>query len=263
MQIERKHGKLNFYNVSCFRFLLVTLQVQYVLEPRDSGEKRRRLSSLPKNPTDAYRGVIERMTPSDVKFARRILGWVLRAQRILKMPELQEVLAIEIGVPSLIRQDISSAEEIISSCGGFVVYSLDNDLVTFSHETVRPFLEKNDVISLPFHPVLGKTCLTYLQLSPFDNPCTYEDYHKRKEEFVFSDCAAKFWASHAVQSERDVELETMILEVFGSDGRREAMEQLCDRYYTRNKSLFHVLIESRLTSIFTSPVSSDGTIERM
>jgi len=53
------------------------------------------------------------------------------------------------------------------------------------------------------------------------------------------------------------------LEVFGSDGRREAMEQLCDRYYTRNKSLFHVLIESRLTSIFTSPVSSDGTIERM
>ena len=237
--------------------------MQYVLEPKDSGEKRRRLSSLPKSPTDAYRGVINRMTPSDLKFARRILGWVLHAQRILKMPELQELLAIEIGIASLNRQDTSSAEEIISSCGGFVVYDLDNDLVTFSHETVRPFLEKNDVIFLPSHSVFGKTCLTYLQLSPFDNPSAYKDYDKRKNEFVFSDYAAKFWASHVLQSERDVELETMTLEAFSADGRREAMGQLCNLYYTKNKSLFHLLIERGLTSIFTSPFSSDEAIERM
>src|SRR5277367_2813421 len=105
---------------SRLRFLLVTLQVQYVLEPKDSGEKRRRLSSLPKSPTDAYRGVIDRMTLSDLKFARRILGWVLHAKRILTMHELQEVLAIEIGVVSLNEQDISGAEAIISTCGGFV-----------------------------------------------------------------------------------------------------------------------------------------------
>ena len=230
------------------RFLLVTLQVKYVLEPKDSGDKRRRLSSLPKSPTDAYHGVIDRMTPDDLKFARRILGWVLHAQRILSMPELQEALAIEIGVASLNQQDITGAEEIISTCGGFVDHNQDSDLVIFSHEMVRPFLEEHELKSLPSHSVLCKTCLTYLQLPPFENPCKGQDYYQRPVEFKLGNYAATFWANHAVQSEREVELETTILETFRSDGRREATEQLDNGpYYTERKSLLHVLIEARLT----------------
>ena len=245
------------------RFLLITLQVKYVLEPKDSGEKRRRLSSLPQSPTDAYHGVIDRMTPDDIQFARRILGWVLHAQRILTMPELQEALAIEIGVASLNQQDITGAEEIISTCGGFVDHNQDSDLVTFSHETVRPFLEEHEFKSLPSHSVLCKTCLTYLQLPPFEKPCKRQDSDQRQVEFKLGNYAATFWANHAVQCEREFELETTILETFRSDGRREAMEQLSDHYYTQRKSLLHVLIEARLTFIFASPLSNDEAVARM
>ena len=249
---------------SPLRFLLVTLQVKYILEPKDSGEKRRRLSSLPKSPTDAYHGVIDRMTPDDLKFARRILGWVLHAQRILTMPELQEALAIEIGVASLNQQDITSAEEMISACGGFVDHNQDSDLVTFSHETVRPFLEEHELKSLPSHSVLCKTCLTYLRLPPFEKPCRRQDYYQRPAEFKLGNYAATFWANHAVQSEREVEIETTILETFRSDGRREAMEQLeSGPYCTERKSLLHVLIETRLTFMFASPLSNDEAVERM
>ena len=76
-------------------------------------------------------------------------------------------------------------------------------------------------------------------------------------KFKFSDYAARFWASHAVETEtkRNVELETAILETFSRDGRREAMEQLRDRYYTKQKSLLHVLIENQLAFIFINPIS--------
>ena len=246
------------------RFLLVTLHVKYVLEPKDSGEKRRRLISLPKSPTDAYHGVIDRMTPDNLRFAHRILGWVLHAQRILTMPELQEALAVEIGVASLNQQDITSVEEMISTCGGFVDHNQDSDLVTFSHETARPFLEEHELKSLPSHSVLCKTCLTYLQLSPFEKPCKPYHYDERKEEFKLSDYAATFWANHAVQSEREVELETTIVEAFSTDGLRESMAQLNDPYDpTGRQSLLHVLIETRLTFMFASPLSNDEAVERM
>jgi hypothetical protein len=242
---------------------MVKLHVQYVLEPRDAGEKRRRLRSLPTSPTEAYRGVLDRMTPNDLQFARRILGWVLYAQRILTMPELQEALAIEIGVPSLDRRDITSAEEIISTCGGFLNHDSDSDLVTFNHETVRPFLEKHESSLLSSHLVLSRTCLTYLRLPEFEEPCLATRYTERLEKFELSRYAARFWATHAVATERDVELETEILETFDSVGRREAMEQLKDLYRYRRNSLLHVLIDNRLFKIFMSPLLGGESIDRM
>jgi hypothetical protein len=261
-----KHGKIKVRNSSYrFRFLLVELQVQYVLEPKDPREILNRLNSLPTSPTKAYRGILERMEPDHRQFAYKILSWVLYAQRILKMPEMQEALAIEIRAPSLDPRAITPAEEIISTCGGFLNYDLDTDLVTFSHETVRQFLEDHVSSSLFSHLVLSRTCLAYLGLPELEKlyPYTrFAEYVKQLEIFKFSDYAAKFWATHAVLTERDVELETEILETFASVGRREAMEQLKDGW-SKRKSLFHVLIENRLSRIFMLPLLGRESIDRM
>ena len=52
-----------------------------------------RLDHSPKDLKEAYNAVFELMTPGEVDFAYRILGWILPARRILKMSELEEALA--------------------------------------------------------------------------------------------------------------------------------------------------------------------------
>jgi hypothetical protein len=238
------------------RFLLVKLQVQYVLGPKDAGEKRRRLNSLPKSPTEAYRGVFERMTSDDLRFARRILGWVLHAVGILTMPELQEALAIEIGVVSFNPEDVTSPEDIISTCGGLVDQNEYSGLVTFSHETVRPFLEEHEMTLS--HSDLCRTCLTYLQL-PMFGVWGDSQYYNKFTRFKFRWYAAGYWATHAVQSRRDVQLETAILETL--QDRRDAIATLRHEDHKVGRTVLHTLIENGLSFIFTMPLSGNETFQ--
>jgi len=78
-------------------------------------------------------------------------------------------------------------------------------------------------------------------------------------KFKFVSYAARFWASHAVETEtkRNVQLEMAILDTFSCDERRKAMEQLRTDYYTKQKSLLHVLIHNRLAFICMNPVSKE------
>jgi len=185
------------------------------------------------------------------------------------MSELREALAIEIGVASFNPQDMTTAEEIILTCGGFIDHNEGSNLVTFSHETVRPFLEEYELISLPSQSELCRTCLTYLQLPEFENPTAESPrphdqsrLDKRKEEFKFSDYAAQYWGTHAVQSKRDIQLvEAAILETFCSEGRRDAIAQLESYYYSKGKSLLHIFIENRLSSTFPLPLSGDEAFQ--
>jgi len=180
------------------------------------------------------------------------------------MSELQEAVAIEIGVPSFNSEDMTTIEVIILTCGGFIDHNEGSNLVTFSHETVRPFLEEYELNSLPSHSELCRTCLTYLQLPEFENPIEEWSLRlKRKEEFKFSDYAAQFWPTHAVQSKRDIQLvEAAILETFCSQGRRDAIEELKGFYDDYlGKSLLHIFIENRLSSTFPLPLSGDEAFQ--
>ena len=253
---------LSVQSVSCSlnRFLLVILQLQSILASKDPVKIKYRLKNLPSTPTEAYHDLLNRMTSEDQDLARRILGWVLFAQRILKMGELQEALALDLEGPSLDINYCLEPHQVESICGGLVIHDQVNDLVTFSHETVRPFLETT---SLPSHLVLSKTCLAYLRLAPLEKPSDWFDLIQRKKEFQFSDYAATFWANHTVQAGRILQLELAVLETFRSDGRRDAMTQLRSHYYVGRRSLLHVLIENALSFIFWSPISREEQFQIM
>lgn len=243
--------------------MLVILQVNYVLESKDPVKIKARFKTLPKTPIEAYRGIIDRMTPGEQDLARRILGWILLARRVLKMSELREALALQVDGPSLDKDDMPDEELVVRTCGGLLDHHRDDDLVTFSHETVRPFLEEHELEFLPSHTDLSKACLAYLALPEFEKPCQiWKEFQERRSKFQFIDYSAKFWAAHAVQSDRNVELEQVIIKIFGSYGRTDAMEQTRKRgeNYTKGKSLLHVLIENDLAFIFTS-LSGDESIQ--
>jgi hypothetical protein len=212
------------------------------------------------------------MTPGDLPFACRIFSWIIHAQRILKMSELCEALAIQIGELSLDKGDIPKADEILHPCCGLINHDPDTDLVTLSHETVRSFLnsdgfrsllKERKVRSLLSHSELSKICLTFLQLPVFETRrhSIINISLRWLAEFKFSKYAALFWGVHARLSEREVELEIEILKTFSSATRRDVMEVLRDRgYYVQGMSVFHVLIQNGLTFLFISPNIS--SIER-
>jgi hypothetical protein len=239
--------------------LLVIFQLKSVLRFRLPRDIKGQLENLPETPEAAYRELLERMTPEDRALAVQILGWVLNAQRILKMSELQEVLALQNDQdgPSLDMDYCPSPNSVIQACGGLVAHDQDTDLITFSHETVRPFLESHAPASLPSHAVLCKTCLTYLRLPRLLSPYDDEEFLKRTAELRFSGYAAEFWAPHARQSEREVEIETEILDLFRSDERRRVVRSKLYFDSIWAKSLLHVLIENGLTFIFLELVSNE------
>lgn len=74
------------------------------------------------------------------------------------MDELCEVLAVNIGDEDLDRDAMPTAEMVVTTCGSLVEHDKTSDLVTFSHETVRPFLEENEVGNLMSHSCIAKTC---------------------------------------------------------------------------------------------------------
>jgi hypothetical protein len=258
----------------CDRFLMVTLQTRHVLEQRhDWFAMKLCLENLPKTPDDAYHGVLARLPEKSRKYAERILGWILHAERRLTMGELREALAIQIYGPAALAEldhhDESEATKILQISGGLVALDQRASL-GFSHETVEAFLKKHQLPTLPSHSDLCRTCLTYLQLPVFENWCDRRRLVKRKDEFKFSDYAARYWGAHVIQSKADGQLELTILETFGSRGRREAIEQL--RYRTRRRSLFsldgpksrsllHIFIEKRLGSVFPFPLSGDEVVQ--
>jgi hypothetical protein len=199
------------------------------------------------------------MTPPEKTFARRIMSWILRGQRILLMDELCEVLAVNIGDAVLERDAMPSAEMVITTCGSLVEHDRKSNLVTFSHETVRPFLEENEVGNLLSHSDLAKTCLTYLGFPEFEK--SIEDGHEYEEmvgTFRFSKYAANFW-EHARLAEREVALDKTILAILSSDVRRDSISRLHygGRLHTPGQPIMHTLIENQLSFIFIHPLAHE------
>ena len=194
------------------------------------------------------------MPSTEAEFAFRILGWILHARRILRMDELQEALAIQIDVVSLLDFLKPEATEVVRTCGGLISHDERSGFVTFSHETVRAFLENNKHVVLPSHSLLSKTCMTFLRLPEFENPPARFEWSQWRLQFAFADYAAKYWADHVAQSGREVELEAAIQETFMYQGRRDAVAELKVPVSTQGQSLLHILIENRLAFTFISPM---------
>jgi len=249
-----KDGKALGYSILIDRFLLLTLQTDHVLGSGDSREIKRRLQRLPTDLTEAYRDVFERMT--EPAFARRILGWILRAQRRLRMEELQEALAIEIGVPTLDGDVITGPEVIVRTCQGLVYYDLDSGYVTLSHETLKLFLENNELERLPSHSELAKTCLTYLQLPVFENPVTPRTLNPYSA-YKFLGYAASCWSLHIRHSHGELELARALMETFNSSRRQNLVMHFggvgVGHRYVSNKHMLHFFIRYGLAFMFISP----------
>ena len=258
--------------------------MEHVLSPTTVSAQLRRLKTVPKDLYLAYSGVIERIKSEDqddADFGMRIISWIHRSRRILKMDELLEALAVEEYLEDASNKELdvnldaileerSTPTDLVKICKGLVLYDELSGAVRFSHETVDGFVqnELEEKSKLPTSTILAKTCLIYLSSPAFDVPChDVRSLIARLERYKFSGYASQYWADHIKCNRKGEEqMQNALYETFQLDGRREAMGQIAHYIkYQRawfkssiGRSFFHIIAANGLAKIFRHLLNDDN-----
>ncbi|KAL6867144.1 ankyrin repeat-containing domain protein [Trichoderma novae-zelandiae] len=126
-----------------------------------------------------------------------IISWIVKAKRQMKVTELQEALAVEIGASELDKDNIPTVDHIIQACASLVV--IEGDGIELVHYTAQEYFERPDNQWMQkAHTYIANVCLTYLSSSDFRNePCmSWEDRAKRIENCPFYKYSDANWAYH-------------------------------------------------------------------
>jgi ankyrin repeat protein len=136
---------------------------------------------------------------------------------------LQHALAVEPDSNIFDFGRITEVNQLVSICAGLVAIDTESGIIHLVHYTTHDYLKG---LYPDAEMNIAKTCLTYLGLEIFTDPCTSEmSLDERLSDFAFSSYAAKYWAEHT-RGNNERELRSFLLETFRSQGKRESMRQI-------------------------------------
>jgi len=149
------------------RFLLVSLNIDAILQETTIHRRRQRLNSMTDGLGlgDAYGATLDRIKGQGGEKARlgmATLMWVSHAERPLKPDELLSALAIEIESPNLNSDNIPSIGTLLACCQGLVVIDKEASIVRLTHFTLQEYLRAHPQLFGTAHSTIAETCLSYL-----------------------------------------------------------------------------------------------------
>jgi len=181
--------------------------------------------------------------------ALKVFSVLLRAQRVLRMDELLEVLVVEDGDKCLEREGMLKPSEIVECCKSLVLYEECSGLVRFTHETVQDFIANTVEDSLLSPVDLAKTCLTYLGFDELKEPSADAGaFEQRLQDYRFLDYAARYWDFHVREAEENSDVQFSLIDLVSTESRRNSITQLetyshsnwVSTEFTKNQTLLHV-----------------------
>jgi len=90
------------------------------------------------------------------------LMWISHSEQPLKIVELCHALAVEIGSPNLIADDVPSIGALLSCCQGLVAIDKVASTVRLIHFTLQEYLQAHPELFGTVHSTMAETCLSYL-----------------------------------------------------------------------------------------------------
>ena len=156
-----------FTNKFTCRFLLVSLNIDAVLEETTIHRRRQKLSVMSDGVGlgDAYGATlsrIKRQGEEKAKLGMATLMWISHVERPLKASELCNALAVEIGSLSLNADNVPSINTLLVCCQGLVVVEKEASTVQLIHFTLQEYLRAHPDLFCTAHSTIAETCLTYL-----------------------------------------------------------------------------------------------------
>ncbi|KAF5025860.1 hypothetical protein F66182_2082 [Fusarium sp. NRRL 66182] len=142
---------------------------------------------------------VQAQSTKKYKAAKRMLMWLIFAQKPLSRLQLRDALAMKGGEldfgKHITKDDI---EEIAMNCGGFVF--VDSQSISLVQSTVQDFFLRTRHEWFPdAENLIAGTCLAYLSALPFqEQECNTSDaYMARLSIYPFYQYAALHWGHHA------------------------------------------------------------------
>jgi ankyrin repeat protein len=188
------------------RFLLARLYVDALLDKRTKSRVRSTLDALSigsQTLEKAYEDAIKRLEsqlPEDTALAKRVISWIVYAERSFHMTELRCALAVEFGATSFDPDNVLDTEDIVSVCAGLVTVEKKSNIIRLVHYTAQEYFDRIRCDWIPHgHLDITRTCLTYLSFETFrDGSCSDRlEYGDRMNAYPFLQYAARHWGRHA------------------------------------------------------------------
>ena len=154
-----------------FRFLLVFLSIETILQEPTIYRRRQKLSAM-KNGLDlggAYTEMVGRIKAEGGEEARlgmAVLMWISHSRRPLQVDELCHAIAIQMGSNDLNNDDIPTISTLLDCCQGLATVDKGASTVRLIHFTLQEHLFTHPDLFDRAHSTMAETCLTYLNFQP-------------------------------------------------------------------------------------------------
>jgi len=149
------------------RFLLVSLNIDAILQGTTIGLRRRKLNAM----TDglglegAYGETLSRIKgqgEEESRLGMATLMWISHAKRPLKAEDLRYALGLEIESPDLDGDNVPSIETLLACCQGLVAVDKEASTIRLIHFTLQEYLQAHAELFDRPHATMAETCLSYL-----------------------------------------------------------------------------------------------------
>ena len=189
------------------RFLLVSLNIDSILEGATIGQRRKKLREMARGNglSDAYTATLSRLKAQ--KGNKSVLGlnvlmWVLYSGRPLRAKELCHALGVEIGSVDLDSENVPEFKTLLSSCLGLVTVEESSSTVRLVHFTLKEHLSSDPTLFHCPHSTIAEVCLTYLNFGFVRDHSPNVD--EAPSAIPFLDYASCYWAEHASEEMTEI-----------------------------------------------------------
>lgn len=198
------------------RFLLAQLHMNTLIGLPTRGDVKNALRSLAKGIDgldETYNLAMERIERQGDGYrelAKKILAWIIQAQRPLSTLELRHALAVRSSMTKPDHDFIPALRILQSVCIGLVTVDEKSEVIRLVHYTTQEYFERTWPNWFPNAQTdITIVCITYLSFNIFNSGVcqTDDEFRRRCQEYPLFVYAAQFWAHHARQ------LSTLPLEV--------------------------------------------------
>jgi len=200
MQGLRIPFKLSTNLIGTFRFLLVSLCIDSILQESTIRRRRERLRKMLDGPGlgGAYGATIERINEQDgdrSAFGMMALMWISHAERPLTAAELCHALAVELGSTEFEADNVPLMSILVDCCQGLITVDKKASTVRLIHITLKQYLSVHpDTFDRP-HAAMAEICLTYLNSG--DVKAISADPSPDILSTPFLEYCSAYWGAHA------------------------------------------------------------------
>ena len=162
-------------------------------------------------------GRIQSLTEGYMKLAKKTLSLVLTAKRPLSPKELQYAVATTTSGETR-KEDITTAETLISYCSGFIELDKTNAVVRIAHYTAQEYLNRTNFLS-DANSEMAIICVACLLYTPLEETIVrgHKKYSPSLSDMPFYRYAASHWGDHSREASY---LDPVLFKKFLADGKR-------------------------------------------